>query len=78
MGWKQKLHLAMIRSVIRSRAGWVVIPMQDILGLGSEARMNKPGTAPGNWEWRMHKNSLKDSVAEELRSMTVQSGRGRR
>ena len=77
MGWKQKLRLAVIHSILRSRAGWVVIPMQDILGLGSEARMNRPGTAVGNWEWRMQESSLIDRAAEELRSITVASGRGR-
>ena len=77
MAGKQKLRLAVIHSILRSRAGWVVIPMQDLLGLGSEARMNKPGTAVGNWEWRMQESSLIDRAAEELRSITVASGRGR-
>lgn len=44
---------AMIRAVWASVAGWAMVPMQDVLGLGSEARMNRPGQAEGNWDWRM-------------------------
>ena len=76
MGLKQKLKFAVIQSLLCSRAAWVVIPMQDILGLGSEARMNRPGTASGNWEWRMQDSSLNESAAEELGSISARSGRG--
>ena len=44
---------AFIRALFRSPADTVVIPMQDVLGLGGEARMNLPGTIGGNWQWRM-------------------------
>ena len=43
----------MIRAVWASVANLAMAPMQDLLGLGSEARMNLPGTAQGNWEWRL-------------------------
>ena len=42
----------MIRALMASVADTVLIPMQDILGLGSRARMNRPGQMDGNWRWR--------------------------
>ena len=75
---KQKLRRAVLHNLMRSGANWVIIPLQDILGLGSEARMNTPGTALGNWEWRLQNGDLNSLVVEELRSMTAQSGRGKR
>ncbi len=49
----REIHWEMIRSVWRSVANMAIAPMQDLLGLGSEARMNLPGTLQGNWEWRL-------------------------
>jgi 4-alpha-glucanotransferase len=48
-----RMNWAMIRALMASVADTVVFPMQDILGLGSEARMNTPSVASGNWRWRM-------------------------
>ena len=45
--------VALIRVLMMSVADTVVFPMQDVLGLGSEARMNTPSVASGNWRWRM-------------------------
>ncbi|MBM3713303.1 MAG: 4-alpha-glucanotransferase, partial [Actinobacteria bacterium] len=53
-----------------SRTNLVITPMQDILGLGSEARMNRPSTTRGNWRWQMSKNMLKESLAVKLFSIT--------
>jgi 4-alpha-glucanotransferase len=47
-----------------------VAPMQDILGLDSNARMNTPGVAAGNWQWRVNKNSLNSDLAENLNKIT--------
>jgi 4-alpha-glucanotransferase len=47
-----------LRRIYMSDAKWVIIPLQDVLGLGSEARMNTPGTAEGNWEWRLRPEDL--------------------
>lgn len=44
---------AMRRAALASVARWAIMPMQDLLGLGATARMNTPGTAAGNWSWRM-------------------------
>jgi 4-alpha-glucanotransferase len=49
-----------------SRAAVVIIPMQDVLGLGTAGRMNIPGSGDGNWQWRLPPTKL-DKVARELR-----------
>jgi 4-alpha-glucanotransferase len=72
---RQRLRYSVLNSILQSRAGWVIIPMQDVLGLGSEARMNTPGTASGNWEWRLEKDALNERTAYELKSLTKDSGR---
>ncbi len=50
-------------------------PMQDFLGLGSEARMNTPGTTEGNWRWRLMREQINDSLCQSIREMVVASGR---
>ena len=52
------LHCALIQAALGSVANLAVIPMQDILELGSEARMNTPGTTAGNWKWRFQWDQL--------------------
>ena len=52
LGPAMPLHCAIIQAALGSVANLAVIPMQDILELGSEARMNTPGTMVGNWKWR--------------------------
>ncbi len=47
-----KINWVMIRAVLASVADTAIVPLQDVLGLGSEARMNLPGTVSGNWRWR--------------------------
>lgn len=67
---RDSIHEAMIEAVLGSRAETVMIPMQDTLGLGSEGRMNTPGTvgAP-NWRWRMKAGDMRTDIAMELRDM---------
>jgi 4-alpha-glucanotransferase len=57
----------MIRAALASRARFAVIPMQDVLGLGSEARMNTPGATVGNWRWHVDKAAISDTLAMKLR-----------
>ncbi len=58
------LHCALIQAALSSVANLAIIPMQDILELGSEARMNTPGTTVGNWKWRFQWSQLtQDQVA---------------
>jgi 4-alpha-glucanotransferase len=66
---------AMIRLALASPARVAMIQAQDILGLGSEARMNKPGSASGGWRWRMTPRALTPSMARRLREMTAEAGR---
>ena len=57
---------AMIDTVLRSRAALAILPMQDLLGLGSEARMNIPGTDNGNWAWRFEWAAVPPDLASRL------------
>jgi 4-alpha-glucanotransferase len=49
--------------------------LQDILGLGPNARMNTPGTIKGNWEWRFKKDKLTSDIIERMRTLTEESKR---
>lgn len=64
------LHWDLIRSAMASPANTTIFPVQDILGLGGEARMNVPGTTENNWEWRMKPGALNKSHARTLRMMS--------
>ena len=67
-------HWRFIEAVMESRALLAVVPLQDVLGLGNEARMNTPGEPSRNWSWRMsHPASIE--AARRLREATVASGR---
>lgn len=61
------VHWAALRAVYASVANVAIVPMQDALGLGNEARMNMPGRAHGNWEWRLGARSASASLAARLR-----------
>ena len=65
----------MIRTAFGSIAGYAVFPLQDALGFGSHARMNTPGVAAGNWNWRFREAALQDGLAEALREITILYGR---
>jgi 4-alpha-glucanotransferase len=65
----------LIRTALVSVADTAIFPLQDVLSLGSEARMNTPGTASGNWTWRFSGHALTDGLAERLRDMTGIFGR---
>jgi 4-alpha-glucanotransferase len=65
----------LVRLVMMSVADTAIFPMQDILGLGRQARMNFPSTREGNWEWRLSPDLLTPQVAEKLREMTEIYGR---
>jgi 4-alpha-glucanotransferase len=71
----QDLPWELIRLAMMSVADLAIIPVQDILGLGAEARMNQPGTGQGNWEWRLLTEQLTPALAEKLRAMTETYGR---
>jgi 4-alpha-glucanotransferase len=64
-----------IGSVWSSKSGLAIAPLQDLLNLGVEGRMNVPGIAAGNWRWRSTEEMLKPSIFERLRELTTSSGR---
>jgi 4-alpha-glucanotransferase len=70
LGFKDEpINWVLIRGIQRSVANTAIQPMQDILGLGSEARMNLPGTSSGNWKWRMKPGAASDDLAVRLKQM---------
>jgi len=66
---------ALVRELMKSTAAWAIFPMQDVLGLGTEARMNTPSTLGGNWQWRMREGSFSAAVARELAELARLYGR---
>jgi 4-alpha-glucanotransferase len=66
----REIHLNLIRWALNSVANTVIVPVQDLLGLDCRARMNRPGTATGNWHWRVPPACLTATLAGRLRRMT--------
>ena len=66
----------LIRVAMTSVADVAIFPLQDVLDLGSEARMNVPGVATGNWSWRVHSDSFTQERADRLRRLAEKTGRG--
>jgi 4-alpha-glucanotransferase len=66
----REVHWAFIRAALASVADTAIVPAQDLLGLGSEARMNRPGTVSGNWRWRLAPAQLSRGTARKLAVMT--------
>ncbi len=64
-----EINWVMIRAVMASIADLAIIPLQDVLGLGSSARMNLPGTVSGNWRWRYRPDALNSDLSARLRSL---------
>jgi 4-alpha-glucanotransferase len=66
---------ALMRTLLASVAALAVLPMQDLLGLGTEARMNTPGTTLGNWHWRFDWSQVPPDLALRTRSACARYGR---
>jgi len=64
-------HWHFIRLALESRADLAVIPVQDLLGLGPEARMNLPGTGEGNWRWKLTPGRLNTEILQKLKKMCI-------
>jgi 4-alpha-glucanotransferase len=60
---------------MQTRAPLVMLQAQDLLELGSQARMNTPGRATGNWSWRLPADALTPRLARRLRAVTEAAGR---
>jgi len=65
-----EINWILIRAVLASVADVAIIPLQDVLGLGAEARMNLPGRVSGNWKWRYRPGALTGELSARLRSLT--------
>ena len=69
------IHWDFMRCAISSTARYAIFPMQDVLGYGSDCRMNQPGVAGGNWSWRFQEHVLTQDLAQALRSTCEVYGR---
>jgi 4-alpha-glucanotransferase len=74
-GREAEAHRALVRAALASPANMCVVPVQDILSLGNEARMNMPGTLDGNWTWRLEEGQLDEAAISLLRDLTRLYGR---
>lgn len=68
-------HWEMMAALFKSVAELTIVQAQDLLGLGSEARMNTPSTSEGNWQWRARSGVFDDALAEKLKSYMELFGR---
>lgn len=71
----REIHWDLIRAAWASIANLAVVPVQDLLGLDSSARMNFPGTSDDNWEWRYEAPALSERILQRLRALTETYGR---
>jgi 4-alpha-glucanotransferase len=71
-------HWSLIDVAMQSRANLAIVPVQDVLGLGSDARMNRPGHALGNWQWRLPRGRLTEELAARLAAATAAGRRSAR
>lgn len=71
----KEIHWDFIRGVLASVANTAVVPLQDLLGLGTEARMNLPNSTEGNWSWRFKKGALTADIAAHFKELTEVYGR---
>ncbi len=69
------IHWNLIRLALSSVANCAIFPLQDILGYGSDCRMNRPGVAEGNWGWRYIPDVLTDDLKNHLKFLTEMYGR---
>lgn len=74
-GSEQTIHTDMIRLAFRSNARLAIAPMQDFLGLGSEARLNTPGTTWNNWRWRVLEEQLSPAFCESVANLVQEASR---
>lgn len=72
---REDIHKCMIKLAFYSRSPMAIATMQDYLGLGTEARMNRPGEPGGHWRWRLDAAALDDRAHEDIRAMIASSGR---
>src|SRR5205807_8256360 len=69
------MHWAFIRAAFTSVAKLAIVPLQDVLDLGSAHRMNTPSRSDGNWGWRFESGALRKNLAEKLAALSIVSDR---
>jgi 4-alpha-glucanotransferase len=74
-GTARTVHIDLIRLAFQTEAWLAIAPLQDYLGLGSEARLNVPGTADANWRWRFTREELTPSLVDSIAGMVAETGR---
>ncbi|MFW6363190.1 MAG: 4-alpha-glucanotransferase [Spirochaeta sp.] len=72
---RKEPHWDFIRGIYASPAAFAITPLQDVIGLGKEARMNTPGTLGGNWNWRFTQDMLKPRLLQQLARLSELYGR---
>ncbi len=79
-GWIAENSIAktvdeIIAELYQTQSPWVILPLQDILGLGDESRMNIPGLAEGNWTWRAPEGWMSSELCEKMKKLVDEAGR---
>ena len=75
-GSTKTVHIDLIKAAFATPARLAIAPLQDFLGLGSEARINTPGTSGGNWRWRVLETEMSDDLCDNIASLVKDSKRG--
>jgi 4-alpha-glucanotransferase len=75
-GTADTVHIDLVKAAFSTAAHLAIAPLQDYLALGSEARINTPGTSGGNWRWRVLDTQLSPEVCDNIASLVIASGRG--
>ena len=71
----EEMYLRFISLAMRSSAQTSIIPIQDVLGLGNDCRMNQPGTVGKNWRWRLAPGQVTDEAGQRLLAMSKRYAR---
>ena len=75
-GTPETIHTDLVKAAFSTDARLAIAPLQDYLGLGSEARINTPGTSGNNWRWRVTEDQLNEGFCEHVAELVLASGRG--
>ena len=75
-GTAETIHTDLVKAAFSTNARIAIAPLQDYLGLGSEARLNTPGTSAGNWQWRVVESQLSPKLCDNIASIVEASKRG--
>ena len=70
-----ELYRSIISLAMLSHARTCIVPMQDLLGLDNDTRMNMPGTVDANWSWRLAPGQVTEALGDELLAVTMRYGR---